>query len=253
MTTRSIVRKGDIVQALGTLGVKGGDLLQVHSSMKSFGWVEGGPEAVIDALLEIVGAEGTVMMPTFNHGAAFIFDIKTTPSRNGLLTEALRQRPDARRSMHPTHPYAAVGKEAEWLTQGHLKAGTFGVDSPLGKLAQKGGYCLMLGVGFDRCTAAHIGECKAQARCIGWWRHTRRILLEDGSVVQVMGDLWRNGPCRIEWEPLERRMRASGLVRDGRIGDAHSMLFRAMDAVQTAYEMTFELCPECPTMPRADG
>ena len=251
--TPSTVRREDIVLGLRGLGVKPGDLLQVHSSMKSFGCVEGGPEAVIEALLEVVGPEGTVMMPTFNHGAAEVFDIKTTPSRNGLLTETFRMRPGVRRSLHPTHPYAAAGKYADWLTQGHLEAGTFGVDCPLGKLAQQGGYCLMLGVGSDRCTAAHIGECKAQVHCIGWWRGQGKIRLADGSVVVVATDVWRNGPCRIEWNPLEARMRERGLVRDAKIGDSHIMLFRAMDVINVAYEMTFELCPDCPTRPRNNG
>jgi len=253
MTTRSIVTKNDIVQGLRGLGTVPGDLLQVHSSMKSFGYVEGGPNTVIDALLEVVGPEGTVMMSTFNHGAAEIFDIKMTPSRNGLLTETFRQRPQARRSMHPTHAYAAIGKLADWLTQGHLEAGTFGENCPLGKLAQKGGYCLMLGVAFNSCTAAHIGECKARVHCIGWWQGQGKIRLDDGGVVVVAKDVWRNGPCRIEWAPLEARMRARSLVRDTKIGDSHIMLFRTMDVINVTYEMTFELCPDCPTMPRNDG
>ena len=247
--TRTVVTKTHIVEGLRSIGVKAGDLLQVHSSMKSFGYVEGGPDAAIDALLTAVGPEGTVMAPTFNHGAADVFDIKTTPSRNGLLTEALRLRPQARRSLHPTHAYAAIGKDAEWLTSGHLEAGTFGVNCPLGKLAQKGGYVLMLGAPFRTCTAAHIGENKARVHCIGWWQSKRKILLEDGSILVVYGDVWRNGPCRIEWEPLEAHMRARDLIRDGQIGGARIMLMRAMDVIDVTYRMTFEMCPTCPTRP----
>jgi len=255
MTTPTTVTKDDIIRGLLSLGLRRGDLLQVHSSMKSFGYIVGGPDAVLDALLEVVGAdgvqpEGTVMVPTFNHGAAEVFDIKNTPSRNGLLTETLRLRPTARRSMHPTHPYAAIGKLADWLTEGHLEAGTFGVDCPLGKLAQKGGYVLMLGVGFSSCTAAHIGECKARVHCIGWWQAEGKVLLPDGSILSVRRDAWRNGPCRIEWDPLETRMRSLNLVRDARIGPSPILFLKAMDVINTTYEMTFELCPACPTMPR---
>ena len=252
MTTNTVVTKDDIIRGLRALGVRPGDLLQVHSSMKSFGHVEGGPAAVIEALRAAVGPEGAAMMPTFNHGAAEIFDVKTTPSSNGLLTETFRNLPGVRRSLHPTHPYAAIGRYADWLTQGHLEAGTFGVDCPLGKLAQMGGYCLMLGVGFKVCTAAHIGECKARVHCIGWWQGQGKIRLADGSVVVVAKDVWRNGPCRIEWTPLESRMRERGLVRDTKIGDSHVMLFRAMDVINVTYEMTFMLCPDCPTRPRTD-
>jgi aminoglycoside 3-N-acetyltransferase len=193
------------------------------------------------------------MVPTFNHGAAEVFDIKTTPSRNGLITETFRQLQGARRSLHPTHPYAAIGKDAEWLISGHLKAGTFGVNSPLGKLAQRGGYVLMLGAPFHTCTAAHIGENKAQVHCIGWWQSKRRILLDDGTILAVAGDVWRNGKCQIEWDPLEARMRGLNLIRDAKIGDSHTMLMRAMDVIEVTYQMTTEFCPTCPTMARHNG
>ena len=66
-------------------------------------------------LVVLTGCPETVMAPTFNHGAAEIYDARLTPSRNGAVTEALRLRPDARRSVHPTHPYAAIGPHADYL------------------------------------------------------------------------------------------------------------------------------------------
>src|SRR5262249_26453978 len=152
------VTRDDLVAGLRALEIGEGMVLQVHSSLSQLGFVEGGAEKVVDALLEVVGPEGTVMVPTFNHGAADVFDVRTTPSRNGAVTEALRRRPEAYRSIHPTHPYAAIGKHAAALVAGHPEAGTFGRRSPLGKLADLGGSILLLGVGMNRNTAAHIGE-----------------------------------------------------------------------------------------------
>src|SRR5262249_38718106 len=125
-------------------GVEPGALLQVHSSLSSLGYVEGGAETVVDALLEVVGPLGTVMVPTFNHGAAEVYDWRTTPSVNGAVTEAVRKRPEARRSVHPTHPYAAIGPQAEYLVAGHLEVDPFHRRSPLGKLADLGGLVLLL-------------------------------------------------------------------------------------------------------------
>lgn len=244
------VTRTDIVSGLRSMGVRGGDLIQVHSSLSSFGFVEGGAEAVVDALLELVAPGGTVMVPTFNHGAEYVFDVKTSPSYNGAITEAFRRRPQAARSVHATHAYAAIGPLAGELCAGHLKAGTFGMESPLGKLARRGGWVLLLGVGMNRCTAGHLGERKAGAHCIGWDQEPRRIRdPQTGQAVAAMADIWRNGPCQIEWDPLERQMRKRGLIQDGRIGECHVMRMKAMDVIEVTCEMVRELCPACPTMP----
>jgi aminoglycoside 3-N-acetyltransferase len=243
------VTRADLMAGLGALGIGRGWLLQVHSSLSRLGYVEGGAETVVDALLEAVGPEGTVMAPTFNHGAAEIYDPRETPSVNGAVTEALRRRPEAHRSLHPTHPYAAIGRHAEELVAGNLEVETFDRRSPLGKLADMGGSVLLLGVGMRANTAAHIGETMARVHCIGFNQDPRRVRFEDGRIIPAWSVVWRDGPCLIEWDPLEARMRSRGLIRDGRIGDAEVHLMRALDVIDVTYEMTQELCPRCPTMP----
>ena len=244
------VTRADIVSGLRAMGVCSGDLIQVHSSLSSFGFVEGGAGTVVDAMLELVAPGGTVLMPTFNHGAEYLFDVRTSPSYNGAITEALRRRPQAVRSIHATHAYAAIGPLAAELCAGHLTAGTFGMESPLGKLAQRGGWVLLLGVGMNRCTAAHLGERRAGALCIGWDREPRQIRdPETGKDIPAMADVWRNGPCQIEWDPLERRMRERGLIQDGQIGACRVMRMQAMDVIDVTGEMVREICPTCRVMP----
>lgn len=240
-----------IVRGLRDLGIGDGDLIQAHGSLSAFGYVEGGAETLVDALLEAVGPTGTVMVPTFNHGAAEVFDVATTPSYNGAATEALRKRPDARRSVHPTHPYAAIGPLAEWLTRGHDEVLTFDPRSPLGKLADMGGWVLLLGVGMNRNTAAHIGETIARVPCLGFHQFRRKVRAADGSIREAFSDVWRDGPCRIEWDPLEEAMRAQGMIRDGKIGDADAHLMKARDVVETTLALTRVHCPGCPTRPKA--
>ncbi len=248
-TGKARVTRADLVAGIRALGVAPGDLLQVHSSLSRLGYVEGGADAVVDALLEVVGPEGTLMVPTFNHGAADIYDPRTTPSTNGAVTEALRKRPEARRSVHATHPYAAIGPLAEVLTAGHLEVDTFDRASPLGKLADRGGWVLLLGVGMRANTSAHIGEWMAQTHCIGWNEWPRRVRLEDGRIIPAWSVIWRNGPCLIEWDPLESRMRSRGMIRSSRIGEGEAHLMKALDVIEVTFEMTQELCPICPTMP----
>lgn len=258
---KAYVTRDDIVAGLREIGLRPGDLVQVHSSLSALGYVEGGPEAVVEALLEAIGPEGTLMVPTFNHmaRAAFddereIFDPRTTRSISGAITEVVRLRPDAHRSMHPTHPYAAIGPRAEELTREHLELRTFDERSPLGKLIAAGGKIVLLGVGMNRNTAAHIAETKAEAPCMGYRRNRRLVRLEDGSVIEAWGVVWRGeGVCRIEWQAIEGEMRRRGQIRDTRIGQAHVMLMLGRDMLDTTYELALAFCPSCPIRPRYES
>ena len=89
----------------------------------------------------------------------------------------------------------------------------------------------------------------ARVHCIGFNEWPRRIRLDDGTVIPARSVVWRDGPCLIEWDPLEERMRSRGMIRDGRIGDGEVRLMKALDVVETTYEMTQEICPRCPAMP----
>jgi aminoglycoside 3-N-acetyltransferase len=248
-TYQPIVTQPDLEAGLRDLGLAAGDLVQVHSSLSAFGHVEGGADTVVDALLAVVGPTGTVMVPTFNHGAADIFDLHTSPSTNGAITEALRRRPEAYRSLHPTHPTAAIGPLAQLLTRGHLAAGTFGLQSPLGKLAAMGGKVLLLGVGMNVNTMAHLGETLYGVPCFieGW---PRRLVDAQGRVVPAVGLYWRNGPCRVEWEALEQALRARDLIRDGRTGNAKTHLMSGAEVLGATVRLCQEFCPTCPTRPR---
>jgi len=252
-TLPNAVTQEDIARGLRAIGLGDGDLVQVHSSLKSFGHVEGGAEAVVDALLEVVGVSGTVMMPTFNHGRAEVFDIRETPSTNGRITETLRRRPEAVRSMHPTHPYAAIGPAAEALMQGHLDVSTFGIECPLGRLARRGGWVLILGAPLNTNTIAHVGETLAGAPCLGYRQCRRRVKDEQGNVVDAWADVWRDGSCPIEWDPLYERLRARGMLRDGTIGEADVHLMRGNDVIEVTVELAKEFCPTCSIRPRKES
>ena len=60
------VTLNDIEKALTELGVAQGDIVLVHSSLKSFGTVEGGPETVIQAFKNVITEQGTLVMPTLS-------------------------------------------------------------------------------------------------------------------------------------------------------------------------------------------
>jgi hypothetical protein len=136
----------DIAADLRVLGLGEGMNLVVHSALSSLGTVEGGADAVIDALLEVLGKSGTLAMPAFFFPPSELFDPAVTPSRMGLITETFRKRSGVLRSFHPTHSVAAFGLLARYLVEGHKTATAFGIDSPLHRLAKSEGYVLLLGV-----------------------------------------------------------------------------------------------------------
>lgn len=154
----SIIRKEDILLSLELMDIKKGDVLLVHSALSSIGKVERGADAVIDALLEAVGEEGTVVMSTLT-GWSDSYDAASTPSAVGLITEKFRLRPEAVRSLHPVHSVAAIGKHAEYITQDHDKCETgCGEGTPYLKIRDLGGKIMLLGVDMDRNTMMHSLE-----------------------------------------------------------------------------------------------
>ena len=153
-----MIKKEDIIFSLELMDIKRGDILLVHSALSSMGFVDGGAETVIDALLEITGQEGTVVMSTLT-GWVESFDAEASPSAVGRISEVFRQRKDAVRSLHPVHSVAAVGKYAEYITSDHDKCETgCGEGTPYSKLAELGGKVMLLGVDMDRNTIMHSLE-----------------------------------------------------------------------------------------------
>lgn len=160
------VTKDQIINAVRAAGIEPGDVIMVHSSLKSFGHVAGGAETVVDALIDAVGPEGTVVVPTLTAtyaqskggSSGLAWNRDKTPSRVGLVTETLRRRPEARRSEHPTHSVAAIGDAAEEIVSGHWPASTFNIEGPYGKYVKAGAKIVFLGV-FPTCnTTLHAVE-----------------------------------------------------------------------------------------------
>ena len=113
--------KADVAAAVRSVGIRAGDIVMAHTALSDFGYLEGGANAVIDCLLEIVGPKGTVCVPThsLNWVGKAPYDPKTSPSFTGAVPTAFLKRPDAQRSLHPTHSVAAIGPRAKELIAGH--------------------------------------------------------------------------------------------------------------------------------------
>lgn len=156
------------MRSLREVGIREGDGIFAHSSLSRFGRIEGGAQAVLDAFEEAVGPDGLIAMPAFPLvGGALeylstdpVFDVRSTPSTMGALTERFRRAEGTVRSVHPTHSVAARGPGADDLVAGHVDAETpFGEGTPFARMIERGMVQLWFGVGLRIFTLYHAFEC----------------------------------------------------------------------------------------------
>src|SRR3712207_648408 len=196
LTTQSLAEK------LHACGLRPGQTVLVHMAMSRLGWVVGGAEAVILAFLDVLGPEGTLMMPTHttsntdpaewqhppipqswwqlvrDHTPAY--NPATTPTRlMGAVPELLRTWPGALRSNHPVTSFAAIGPNAEYLTADHVLEEDTGDHSPVGRLYDLDGDVLLLGVTHWKNTSLHLAEARAH--------YPGKRTIRSGSAMMIAG------------------------------------------------------------------
>lgn len=183
----------DLQNAIQTLGLSNQSLC-VHASLRSFGWVEGGAQTVIDGLL---AAGCTVLVPAFSdafgvpplptmhrlqNGADYDWVMNKawpgigkiyTPASNvieiaemGALPAAVVQMPGRSRGNHPLCSFAAVGPQAQMLVASQTP---LAVNAPLATLAALTGYILLMGVGLESMTLLHLAEQQAGRNLFRRW------------------------------------------------------------------------------------
>jgi aminoglycoside N3'-acetyltransferase len=249
-----------LVRDLRVLGVADGDTLLVHASLRAMGFVIGGAVTVVRALRDSVGPTGTIVVPTAttdntdprrwhltckaprparewvlirDHLPAF--DPAVTPSRNmGAVTETVRTWPGAVRSGHPQTSFAALGARAGKLMADHHRDCHYGERSPLARLVEVDAKVLLLGVGYDVCTAFHLAEYLVpdppvrEYECVitdesgeRRWYTYQDVDLRDGDFADL-------------GSAFEASEEGILHVRKGGVGDAESTLLSMNNAVEFA-------------------
>jgi len=179
-----------------------GQTVLVHSSLSKLGWVAGGAQAVVQALITVLGENGTLMMPSFTEQntnpanwkksprpAEWVpiikanmpaFDPATSPPRRmGAIADLFRTWPGVVRSNHPVGSFSARGVHAAYLTGDHQFLDEFGKTSPLARLYELDGYIMLLGVGHRNDSSLHLAE--------HWATWPSKHTIEEGSAVMVNG------------------------------------------------------------------
>lgn len=244
-------------------GLGEGRVVIVHASLSALGWVCGGAVAVVQALLDVLGPTGSLVMPAHSphltdpagweappvpapwvkviRAQMPAFDPLTTPTHcMGAIAELFRTWPRAKRSEHPTFSFSAYGPLADWITGEHEMADRAGERSPLAKLYQIDADILLLGVGFDKCTMLHLAEQRA-------WPD--RPADREGSPVMVEGErrwLEYDTVPLIDSEhflPIGEGLLKTGVAKRTKIGSADCILVSSRVAVDCAVAIWRDMPP----------
>jgi len=233
------------LRAVRALGVQPGDGLFVHCALSQIGYVLGGPRGLIEALMAAVGETGLIAMPGFSRDAYDPADLTDTPisdkdrarlraqvpgfdkdrsnvRQNGAVPEAFRSWPGVERSAHPTSSVLLWGTDAAGYAAPHDPYGwATGPDSPWGRLRVRPNMkILLIGVGWNRCSALHAAESAATHRRFKERSFKMTVKGQDTWVTapDVADDLGRLFPLvGAAWED-------TGQVTSGQIGRAECKL-----------------------------
>ncbi len=257
-----------IEEDLRAVGLSVGDTVLVHTSQKQIGYTVGGPQAIIQALMNVVAGSGTIVMPAFSSEAGYAdpldwkfpppprdraeiirtnlppFDPATTPSVGvGVIAELFRTYPEVRRNNHPIVSYAAWGKDADYVVNGHTLEMMDGENSPLARIYDLFGKVLLLGVDYSSCTSIHLATHRQNnppmtTVSVPTWDESGRIhwnrypdvlnpaMLERSVILQK----------KIRFNDIGSAFEATGAVTMGKVGDAESRLIPQPALVDFATE-----------------
>ncbi|PKM86619.1 MAG: AAC(3) family N-acetyltransferase [Firmicutes bacterium HGW-Firmicutes-10] len=249
---RAVITRQQIIDQLRANGISEGMTLMVHSSLRAFGYVCGGAQTVVDALLEAVGYEGTIVVsmqsgdnsePSYWQNppvAIEFFDIirKSHPSfhinhsdvsKMGAISKSIRHREGSVMTHHPAVAFCAMGKYARFICRHHELDFPLSKESPLGACYDLKAHVLLLGVGYDSCTALHLAESISSRRA---------VILQGGAVEGSGGRIWQKyldyDYDADDFKNIGLVLEHKNLVTAFKIGNAHVKFFEMQTAVDEA-------------------
>ena len=260
MSDPPIVTRSQLVRDLRNLGLAEGQTLMLHASVKAIGWVVGGPDVVLQALLDVLTPAGTLMMlaswednpydlarwpeqrrqayleecPPFDPAAS-----RADHRNMSILAEYLRTWPGACRSRHP-FSFVALGEKAEWITRDHPWQYNDGPGSPLAKLCEADGLVLLLGELLGNVTLTEHAHHFANVPDKRIDRYQMPVL-QDGKRVWMEFENYDTTLGIVDWpgdygEAIVRDYLAAGNGHTGKVGAARSYLFEAPPLVKFAVQ-----------------
>ncbi len=250
MPTRcTTVTRAQLLADLRILGISPGSVLAVHASLSSLGYVQGGAETVIAALMEAVGPEGALVMlhdrfsppvprDEADRTAGLAWKVRKLPwsdlqGRTGMgrIADTFAQRPDVARGPQRQHVLVAWGRRAGWLCQGWQS------------IMDAGGRILMLGVQMDRCSVLHLVEQRVSLPPA----LAQRLYhdLPASILVRYPREQWAVGVsgAYLDFLKVQRAVEDAGLLHRGRVGQAQALLLEPVPVLEL-YERLLRADPQ---------
>lgn len=238
----NLYTQADLIDQIKELGIKAGDVLELHASMKAIGFILGGANALLEAFLDVLTHEGTLVMAAqawdnsepayFQHPPIAIELYESLRQHHpvfqgkqedihkmGALAQVMQRRSNVYVSNHPQVAMMAIGKQAKWITQPHALDSMFSADSPLGRLRELKAKVLLVGVDYDVCTAMHLGEHLSQTRPIGI-QGARVMVNDQAQWIKFLSYIYDSDT----FKPIGVSMEVNGLVKQGVLGEASTKL-----------------------------
>lgn len=228
--------------ALRSAGIGERDTLLVHSNFEPDSGFQGSPQDLVNALADVVPQGNLLMVSIPFRGAAYDylalnkpFNVRKTMSMMGLATEMFRRREGTLRSMHPTHPVLAYGKDATWLVADHERClYPCGAGSPFEKVHQLHGKLLFFDVTFQSITFFHHVEDLLKQR-LPFPVYDERLFsvpaVDANGANHVIRTYAFSKGVRRAADKLEAEMQRRGMIREGRVGNSRFQLVTTADVV----------------------
>ena len=203
-TVSKPVTKEALIACFEKLGVRRGQIVEVHTSLSSFDYVVGGARTIVDALMEVITEDGTIVMPTQDRGnsepsnwkepaiqpylyasvrkAIPPYDADTTDVEGmGAVVENFKKRKGVISTAHPSASYAAWGKYAKVLCNRQSLHFPLAEESPTARLYEMKGFVLLIGCDLDKATCMHLAEYRTD---------NRPIIIEGACINSKEGPRW---------------------------------------------------------------
>lgn len=223
--------KKDIIEGLVHMGVQSGMTLEVHSSLSSLGYVEGGAQTVIEALQETVGKEGSIFMPELclspelpmteqDKELGLVTKIQILPPDNkrsamGIIADTFRQMPDVVTG-EGTFRISGWGKHASEAVNG------------LNYAIHNEGRALLIGVDIYKLTAMHYVEDLLPEKIRDIFKPSKKvneIYPEEKWFVET------GRPPVQPWYTIQDMAFEKNLIHKDKIGESNCMFFKIWDVV----------------------
>jgi aminoglycoside N3'-acetyltransferase len=240
---RNNISKERLVQDFKLMGILVGDIILVRANLAAVGRLSGGAETFIDALLDTVGAEGTIVSLAFTNGSLFkkpkiedAFNLKKK-SYAGALPNGMIARLDSLRSKHPMCSYVAIGKYAEHIIAGHDENSP--AYDPVRKIIELNGKNLLVGCvesspGF---TTAHLAEADlGMLKRLPIFSNFTQVYYENDDGGYSIYKRSDPGLCSNSFYKFYALYVIKGILKTGFIGEAFSIIAPSRAAYDVEYD-----------------